>query len=76
MRADHHDYGTIEGRLEIIQEAMAAQCNFKFATRCCGKGALQLSRELAAGVIDRFRKRIEVSGSFTIARTNAGQHRG
>jgi len=61
-RADYNDYGTIEGRLETIQESFGTlQFNirdpmFREKVRC------YFPEDLLPQVFDRFRKRVEVAG--------------
>ena len=61
-RADYNDYGTIEGRLEAIQESRGTLQFFirdamlRLRVRC------YFPEELLPAVFDKFRKRVEVSG--------------
>jgi hypothetical protein len=61
-RADYNDYGTIEGRLETIQESYGTlqfwirDALLRQRVRC------YFPEELLPAVFDTFRKRVEVSG--------------
>ena len=63
LRADHHDYGTIEGRLEVIKEGHGGALQFQIRDAMLQqKVRCSFPEELLPEVFDRFRKRIEVSG--------------
>ncbi len=61
-RADYNDYGTIEGRLETIQESYGTlqlyirDVLFRQRVRC------YFHEEMLPAVFEKFRKRVEVSG--------------
>jgi hypothetical protein len=60
-RADYSDYGTIEGRLETIQDYRTLEIRirdvaFKSPVRC------RFPEKMLPNVFDNFRKRVEVSG--------------
>lgn len=61
-RADYNDYGTIEGRLETIQESYGT---FQFYIRDVvlrERVRCYFPEELLPSVFEQFRKRVEVSG--------------
>jgi hypothetical protein len=61
-RADYNDYGTIEGRLESIQESYGTLQFYIRDVMLRQKVRCYFPEELLPAVFDKFRKRIEVSG--------------
>ena len=61
-RADYNDYGTIEGRLETIQESYGSLQFHIRDTMLRQRVRCYFPENLLPEVFDRFRKRVEVSG--------------
>jgi hypothetical protein len=61
-RADYNDYGTIEGRLESIQETYGSLQFFIRDALLRQRVRCYFPEELLPSVFDTFRKRVEVSG--------------
>lgn len=61
-RADYNDYGTIEGRLETIQESYGTLQLFVRDTLLRQRVRCYFPEGLLPSVFDHFRKRVEVSG--------------
>lgn len=61
-RADYNDYGTIEGRLETIQESYGSLIFFIRDNVLRQRVRCYFPEELLPAVFDKFRKRVEVSG--------------
>ena len=61
-RADYNDYGTIEGRLETIQESYGTLQFYIRDAMLRQRVRCYFPEELLADVFDKFRKRVEVSG--------------
>ena len=61
-RADYNDYGTIEGRLETIQESYGTLQFFISDAMLRQRVRCYFPEELLPSVFERFRKRVEVSG--------------
>jgi hypothetical protein len=61
-RADYNDYGTIEGRLETIQESYGTLQFFIRDPLLRHRVRVYFDESLLPNVFDRFRKRVEVSG--------------
>jgi hypothetical protein len=61
-RADYNDYGTIEGRLESIQESYGALQFYIRDVMLRQRVRCYFPEELLPAVFDTFRKRVEVSG--------------
>ena len=61
-RADYNDYGTIEGRLEAIQESRGTLQFFIRDALLHQRVRCYFPEELLPAVFDKFRKRVEVSG--------------
>jgi hypothetical protein len=61
-RADYNDYGSIEGRLETIQETYGALQFFIRDNVLRQRVRCYFPEELLPSVFERFRKRVEVSG--------------
>jgi predicted nucleic acid-binding protein len=61
-RADYNDYGTIEGRLETIQESYGTLQFFIRDTLLRQRVKSYFPEELLPSVFERFRRRVEVSG--------------
>jgi hypothetical protein len=61
-RADYNDYGTIEGRLETIQETYGSLQFFIRDTTLRQRVRCYFPEELLPSVFEKFRKRVEVSG--------------
>jgi len=61
-RADYNDYGTIEGRLETIQESYGSLQFYIRDALLRQRVRCYFPEELLPDVFDKFRKRVEVSG--------------
>jgi hypothetical protein len=61
-RADYSDFGTIEGRLETIQESYGTLQFFLRDAMLRQRVRCYFPEELLPDVFDKFRKRVEVSG--------------
>jgi hypothetical protein len=61
-RADYNDYGTIEGRLETIQESYGTLQFYLRDAMLRQKVRCYFPEELLPEIFDNFRKRVEVSG--------------
>jgi len=61
-RADYNDYGTIEGRLEAIQESRGTLQFFIRDALLHLRVRCYFPEDLLPGVFDKFRKRVEASG--------------
>lgn len=61
-RADYSDFGTIEGRLEAIQESYGTLQFFIRDAMLRQRVRCYFPEELLPDVFDKFRKRVEVSG--------------
>jgi hypothetical protein len=61
-RADYSDFGTIEGRLETIQESYGTLQFFICDAMLRQRVRCYFPEELLPEVFDKFRKRVEVSG--------------
>jgi hypothetical protein len=61
-RADYNDYGTIEGRLETIQESYGTLQFYIRDAMLRQRVRCYFPEELLPEVFDNFRKRVEVSG--------------
>lgn len=61
-RADYNDYGTVEGRLETIQESYGNLQLFVRDAMLRQKVRCHFPEEMLPDVFDKFRKRVEVSG--------------
>lgn len=61
-RADYNDFGTIEGRLETIQESYGTLQFFIRDAMLRQRVRCYFPEELLPEVFDKFRKRVEVSG--------------
>lgn len=61
-RADYNDYGTIEGRLETIQESYGTLQFYIRDALLRQRVRCYFPEELLPDVFDKFRKRVEVSG--------------
>lgn len=61
-RADYSDFGTIEGRLETIQESYGTLQFFIRDAMLRQRVRCYFPEELLPDVFDKFRKRVEVSG--------------
>jgi hypothetical protein len=61
-RADYNDYGTIEGRLETIQESYGSLQFYIRDAMLRQRVRCYFPEELLPEVFDKFRKRVEVSG--------------
>jgi hypothetical protein len=61
-RADYNDYGTIEGRLETIQESYGTLQFFVRDAMLRQRVRCYFPEELLSEVFSKFRKRVEVSG--------------
>jgi hypothetical protein len=62
VRADYNDYGTIEGRLETIQESYGTLQFYIRDTMLRQRVRCYFPEDLLPEVFDKFRKRVEVSG--------------
>ncbi len=63
QRADYNDYGTIEGRLQTIQEGYQGSLQFHIVDMVLRqKVRCYFPEELLPDVFEKFRKRVEVSG--------------
>lgn len=58
----YNDYGTIEGRLEAIQESRGTLQFYIRDLMLHQRVRCYFPEELLAAVFDKFRKRVEVSG--------------
>jgi hypothetical protein len=63
QRADYNDYGTLEGRLQTIQEGYQGSLQFHLADAVLRqKVRCYFPEDLLPEVFEKFRKRVEVSG--------------